>query len=944
MSTDYHAKYFAHSLNHRYSPDPSERLADVYIGTQIDLNPHQVSAALFAFNSPFSRGAILADEVGLGKTIEAGLLLAQRWAEGGRRILIITPASLRKQWEQELREKFGIPCIILESESHSKAQATGRPFEPERAVVICSYQFAFNKQAEVAKVPWDLVVIDEAHRLRNVYQDGNVIASALKRALTGRPKILLTATPLQNSLAELYGLVSIIDDGFFGSLSAFLARYVGNNREKALADLKERMAAICHRTLRRQVARYISFTKRRPILETFQPSPAEASFYDEVSYQLSRGDILPKGPRIRYLMRMVLWKLLGSSTFAIGSTFRKMSARLKSAAAETEDEMVAEVLGEDYEGLALEAEESDEDATSSAVPDAQVVRLDQRIAALDKLASMADAITENAKGAALLQVLKTGLARVKTHGAPQKALVFTESRATQDYIVRLLESSRWKGRVVTFNGSNDDPRSQLIYDRWLDRHSGDDTATGHGSTDRRAALVEHFREEADIMVATEAGAEGLNLQFCAFVVNYDLPWNPQRVEQRIGRCHRYGQQHDVVVANFINKANLAERRVLQLFKEKLGIFEGVFGASDRILGRIGNGTNLEREIGRIFDSCRTPQDINEAFERLQEEFSAQIEHSKHRALLELHRNFDDAVLERIKDAFRAMQNRFERQVMALARHELKGCARFLSPESLRLDRSPYGDQVPLGRYELPRTNGGGHLLQPGRPLVDAMIASATQRRLPPVHLRFTYLEDEPLVAVLAALVGKSGLMALTRLTITVAGRREEHLLLTAITDDGVRVRQEHAERMFHLPATVSSGTPVPEEDPGLTAAIRERERQLIKENQDRNAAAFAQEERKLREWATDLKVGLRRKSGSANRQLSKARQEARDARSFGACLAALARIDELKDKRAQRAKTTSMGERRLDKRRDDLVEAARRLIENRDSSSEKLMWIGWSLA
>ena len=195
--TDYHAKYFAHELTRRFSSDRLEKLAVTFAGAQVDINPHQVDAALFAFQSPLSKGALLADEVGLGKTIEAGLVIAQKWAERARRILVITPANLRKQWLQELTEKFFLPCKILESKLYNAEVKAGvaNPFDTQEAVLLCSYQFARGKETEVRGVPWDLVVIDEAHRLRNVYKPNNVIAKTIKRSLEGRHKLLLTATP-----------------------------------------------------------------------------------------------------------------------------------------------------------------------------------------------------------------------------------------------------------------------------------------------------------------------------------------------------------------------------------------------------------------------------------------------------------------------------------------------------------------------------------------------------------------------------------------------------------------------------------------------------------------------------------------------------------------------------------------------------------------------------
>lgn len=254
MLTDYHAKYFAYELTKRCASDSVEKLAAALSDAQVDLNPHQVEAALFAFRSPFSRGAILADEVGLGKTIEAGLLISQKWAERKRRLLVIVPANLRKQWSQELADKFHLPSAILEKRSFNEAIRAGNlnPFQRD-AVVLCSYQFARTKEPYLRQTAWDLVVIDEAHRLRNVYKSSSKIATAIKQTVAPFPKVLLTATPLQNSLLELYGLVSIIDDFAFWDLKSFRSRFARLGNDADLAELKERLRPLCKRTLRKQV-------------------------------------------------------------------------------------------------------------------------------------------------------------------------------------------------------------------------------------------------------------------------------------------------------------------------------------------------------------------------------------------------------------------------------------------------------------------------------------------------------------------------------------------------------------------------------------------------------------------------------------------------------------------------------------------------------------------
>ena len=295
---------------------------------------------------------------------------------------------------------------------------------------------------------------------------------------------------------------------------------------------------------------------------------------------------------------------------------------------------------------------------------------EQEIADLDAFARLATSIEHNAKGKALLQALGIAFAKAVKIGAAQKAVIFTESRRTQNYLLRLLADSPFAEGIVLFNGSNTDDRSRQIYADWLQRHQGTDRVSGSRSADMRSALVDYFREQGRIMIATEAGAEGINLQFSSLVVNYDLPWNPQRIEQRIGRCHRYGQRHDVVVVNFLNRNNAADQRVFQLLSEKFKLFEGVFGASDEVLGAIESGVDFEKRIAAIYQSCRKPDEIQRAFDQLQLELSLEINEAMTRTSQQLLENFDDEVREKLKirdEDSKAYLNRFERLLIQFTR-------------------------------------------------------------------------------------------------------------------------------------------------------------------------------------------------------------------------------------------------------------------------------------
>jgi SNF2 family DNA or RNA helicase len=565
--TPYHAKYFAYELTKRSSSDSMQKLASALVDAQVDLNPHQVEAALFAFRSPLSKGAILADEVGLGKTIEAGLVISQKWAERKRKILIITPANLRKQWSQELQDKFFISSIILETTSFNGFIKKGNlnPFD-QSEIIICSYQFARSKEAYIESIVWDLVVIDEAHRLRNVYKAGNKIARSIKESLNEAPKILLTATPLQNTLLELYGLVSIIDDYSFGDLKSFKTQYsriTSSSDSDAFIELKERLKPICKRTLRRQVLEYIRYTNRIALVEEFYPTDEEQRLYDLVSNYLQEDNLYALPPSQRKLMTLILRRLLASSTFAISGTLEALGNKLQAIIEKNREINTEEVIADDfetYDELKDEWEEDEDEKPEEKIYttyDLDNIRTE--INSLKEFETLAKSIQKNSKGEKLFTALENGFREMERLKAPRKAIIFTESTRTQLYIRNILESRGFKDKVVLFNGSNTDQKSKEIYSTWASKYKNTDRVTGSKSADMRAALVDYFRDEATIMIATEAAAEGINLQFCSLVVNYDMPWNPQRIEQRIGRCHRYGQRYDVVVVNFLNKANAADK-------------------------------------------------------------------------------------------------------------------------------------------------------------------------------------------------------------------------------------------------------------------------------------------------------------------------------------------------------------------------------------------------
>ncbi len=962
--TPYHAKYFAYELTKRCSSDSIEKLAGAVAGAQVDLNPHQVDAALFAFNSPLSKGALLADEVGLGKTIEAGLVLSQKWAERKRRILVITPSNLRKQWHQELTEKFFLPCQILETKPYNAAIKTGnfKPFETRDAIVICSYQFACNKAADVANTPWDLVVIDEAHRLRNVYKPTNVIANTLKQALKDRHKLLLTATPLQNSLLELFGLVSFIDELAFGDLRSFREQYSNLSQEQVFLTLKQRLKPVCHRTLRRQVTSYIPFTKRHPLVEEFTPEESEDRLYHLVSEYLQRENLQALPASQRSLMTLVLRKLLASSTFAIAGALTSIANRLRDKLRQQERaESLEEELDADYEALDETAEEweTDGDEPVTLLSESDRAALEREITDLDEFARLATSIDHNAKGKALIKALAVAFAKAKELGAAQKAIIFTESRRTQNYLLRALADSPFAEGIVLFNGSNTDDRSREIYAAWLARHQGTDRVTGSRSADMRSALVDYFRDQGRIMIATEAGAEGINLQFCSLVVNYDLPWNPQRIEQRIGRCHRYGQKHDVVVVNFINRKNEADRRVFELLSEKFKLFDGVFGTSDEVLGAIESGVDFEKRIAGIYQRCRKTEEIKSAFDQLQLELNFEINEAMTQTRRKLLEHFDDEVREKLKvcdEDSRAALGRFEQLLMWLTRHELVDFAEFPNDSSFRLRELPdpaRAAEIPLGLYELPRRSGEAHTYRLNHPLAEALIEQAKRRELPAAEVLLDYADHGGKISILEPLVGQSGELTLSLLSVEALDHAEDHLIFAAITDDGQLLDDEAARRLMSLPGETSPPHQGEGEGGGgvngtrhaaqIETITQQRQVAIQREISERNAHFFEAEVDKLEGWADDLKVGLEREIKELDRQIKEARRGATAALTLEDKLAGQKKIKELESQRNQKRRSLFDAQDQVDKQRDDLIaQIEGKLIQS--TKTEQLFTIRWCLA
>lgn len=935
--TPYHAKYFAYELTRQRRGGDMDRIATSLFDAEVDINPHQIDAALFALQNPLSKGVLLADEVGLGKTIEAALVLCQYWAERRRRLIIICPAALRKQWANELSEKFQLPNQVLDAKTYNVLRKAGvyNPFEQE-TISIISFNYAARMADKLRTTPWDLVVIDEAHKLRNAHRDSNKTGQAIKMAFAGSRKLLLTATPLQNSLIELYGLSTIIDEQLFGDVKSFRRQFM--HGEPDITGLRHRLKEFSKRTLRRQVLEYINYTERKAITVPFNPSDQEQKLYDLLSGYLHRADSYGIPWRQRHLVSLVIRKLLASSTEAVIETLNTLLKRLKSLQEEAssqqqgwleqfldDEDLDAEWLDE------LELEEGD-----TAEPEIDLTQLKGEIAELESYRELAQGIHSDAKTHALIKALDIGFQRMHELGAQRKAVIFTESRRTQDYLHQYLEQHGYAGKVACFSGTNTSAAITGIYQRWLKTHQGSDKLTGSPAVDRRSAIIDYFKTDAEILIATEAAAEGINLQFCSLVINYDLPWNPQRVEQRIGRCHRYGQKHDVVVINFLNQRNEADQRVLELLTDKFALFDGVFGASDELLGRLESGVDFEKRIAAIYDTCRSPEAIQHAFDALQKELESSITEKLKETEAKLLENFDEQVHELLKvqqDNAIKQLDRIQRMFWQLTHFILREQASFNEHVlSFELHKS-LSVASPQGRYQLIQKGKTAaehsHTYRLTHPLGEHVLSRGRSLPCPLVKIKFDLSGYQGKISVLENLKSAQGWLELNLLELD-SFQREEHLVFSACTDEGEILDTEACERLFNLSAEVLA--PQTAEPPAsFTQQVARQLQATLSQALEENNHYFKREQEKLETWADEQIQAAEQALEDTKLKLRDLKRQARQAQSVEEQKAAQEEIKKLERQQRRQREQVFDVEDQIEERRDTLIAALEKRMHQQSS-------------
>ena len=816
-------------------PDDRERYAAAQRQARIDPNPHQIDAVIFALRRLREGGCILADEVGLGKTIEAGLVIAQLRAEGAGRILLIVPKSLIGQWQNELLTLFAIEA----REDQASFFAPG--------VYLVGREFAGSERGAErlgAVSPFDLVIIDEAHEIfaglhkrydrAGLYDDSSTEALMTHRVrgfLRAAPVLLLTATPMQNSLAELWGLVQYVEPTgtLLGDINTFRQVFCREDDRTLVPgqehELQRRLAMVLQRTLRRQAQDFLDrpFTQRRCRLYEYSMSDDERTLYDDVTEYLLQPSLYAFAGRHRRLLLIGFHRRMASSIAALAASLENVVARLRHLGAGQPAGDDAGELPHDLE----EEEESDIPSEEAPVP-ANRGAVSEELARVEGFVARARSLPHDAKARSFQDAIRVILELGREGHGSGKAVVFTESITTQEYLRKLLlDAGLGDDEVTLFRGTNDSPRAVQAHARWVEEegHKSKPGARPTREVAVRLALVHEFRTRSKVLVCTEAGAKGLNLQFCETVINYDLPWNPQRIEQRIGRCHRYSQTRDVTVVNFIARDNDAHRLTFEILSQKLDLFGKVLDASDVVLHEPRTDTpeivvsalslEFETDLRNIYSRSRTIDEVTREIAALRDKISVRrdaYEQEYERTSQIIESRFDDdvrRVFKRLRDELPPGLVQLDRDLADL----VDGCLAARGVGYRRTDQAyrvvfdlaadaGLAGEIGEGRRFATGDARGVTDAEPlnlSHPLVRLAIADARAWPGGSVDLRLP--RDAP--ADLAALAGQDGIMTVALVNYT-GFEPVQRLIAGAIVGagagGGVTLEPSLAAAMLRLPA------------------------------------------------------------------------------------------------------------------------------------------------
>lgn len=536
--TEFYTYYLARELESIAIAE--EEFAKVFQSANIDVYPHQVEGANFVMQSLHLGGVVLCDESGMGKSHEAMICLSQLWLEGKKKLLITTPNNdLLEQWRELLEKYYTLPYEVISSsvEWNAKRSIDNKNAFNQDAIILTTNDFLIEHYADAKKVVWETMVFEEANCLSSVYQENKQNAKRLKELSKNTFKILLTGTPIEKNIMDLYGLIYFIDENVLPDEQTFLHRYL--RKPENYGELATKVSKYCYRTLKSEAKQYALVPKRNHIAIEYSLDENELALYNALNEYINQDSKIAFPEMNNYDLSLRLLGLCGSSSKAIASTLEGIIARL----------------------------------SGNSGADAEVVELKNML-------KQAQNIERDSKAKILLKVLPKLFAILKSKQANKKAVIFTESNETQKYLFELLSP---KYKTTVYNG-------KALY-----------------------SAIKEFKDTGEILISTDYGAKGFNLEEASLVINYDLIYNSLKMEQRINRVHRLNQKNDVIVVSFVAKDNLAEVRKIELMSKRHLVSSGVMGLSDSVIG--GFTDNIESGLAELESKLSTKQQVQVDYDK-----------------------------------------------------------------------------------------------------------------------------------------------------------------------------------------------------------------------------------------------------------------------------------------------------------------------------------------
>ena len=499
----YHIFYEISEINKLINSKGYDRLIPTFLSSAMKVYPHQIAETMFALDSN-EKGLILGNEAGLGKTFTSMIFISQNYIEG-KKILIVTPLSLIGQWNELMNYNLTLDYKVLTGEEKPEENM----FNDK--VVLTTYEYLNNKFDLLKQASFDIVIFDEAQRVGSFYNDKNKYINSLRECIKDSFKLLLTPLPFEINILKLYGIIKFIDENAFNGMDkdTFFKRYY--KKEENYTELLNEVNKYCFRTLKSQVKHYVKIPNRVIKMVRYSFNTKEQKLYTMIEnyIQMENKKIFPKMEL--YDLTLMFTKNLSSSLISFSNMLENVIKRAES-----------------------------------------IENCNEELEQLKEMLKFTKSIKSSDKTKQLQLILKNGFSSLKSVGANKKAIIFTESKATQQYLYNILSK---KYNTLMFNGDNS----------------------------REYSIIDNFKRKFDILIATDIASEGFNLDFCCFVINYDLPYNVLRLEQRISRCHRQGQAFDVLVVNFFNENNFYDIRILELINKRLKQFNGIMGMTDTVI-------------------------------------------------------------------------------------------------------------------------------------------------------------------------------------------------------------------------------------------------------------------------------------------------------------------------------------------------------------------------